>query len=282
MTQHAHRTSQRHWSAFTGFTLVELLVVIGIIALLIAILLPALQSARRQARTVQCASAMRQFGLANAMYVNDQKGWCVPIKTRQNSNTQKEFYGNFNYQAWYTNVVMRKFIGMPVPPITATGTPPYVYRINDWLENWTPGLLCPEATTSRDIRPGTITHCYGWNRETLGRNNEVPSISPFNFGLFVKLAQVRRSAEKMQMVDGNWFYMDGPTFGTPADWRVRWDLWGEREPGVGTPPPPIILSYRHKQGANVLFYDGHVSWLPKQEIHSADVGANKKLWNILD
>lgn len=62
-----------------AFTLVELLVVIGIIALLVSILLPVLGKARAAADSVACKSLLRQYAMASLMYQNDNNGWSVDI-----------------------------------------------------------------------------------------------------------------------------------------------------------------------------------------------------------
>jgi prepilin-type N-terminal cleavage/methylation domain-containing protein/prepilin-type processing-associated H-X9-DG protein len=60
----------------SGFTLVELLVVIGVIAILIALLLPALKRAREQAQSIACMNILRQYGTFQRLYAHENKGLC--------------------------------------------------------------------------------------------------------------------------------------------------------------------------------------------------------------
>jgi prepilin-type N-terminal cleavage/methylation domain-containing protein/prepilin-type processing-associated H-X9-DG protein len=116
-----------------AFTLVELLVVIGIIAVLISILLPSLTAARRAAYQVKCASNMRQIGAALLGYMRDSKGKMIIGQISATATAQTLYPDGFY---WTSELVARKYINAPN---SFTNTPGQIVLPKDSV------FRCPEG-----------------------------------------------------------------------------------------------------------------------------------------
>jgi prepilin-type N-terminal cleavage/methylation domain-containing protein/prepilin-type processing-associated H-X9-DG protein len=229
----------------SAFTLVELLVVIGIIALLISILLPALQRAREAANQVKCLSNIRQIGMAFLMYSNENKQY-FPATARLGVIQSEDWIW------WETKPTPRD--------VSQSAIAPYLGKFNENV------LRCPSDDVFTHIDGTDGPYLYSYTLNYL--------MDSFT-GVF-KLSQARKPAEKIFMVeedertsnDGLWspVTFTGPNTTEPGfDWlSIRHDRKRILPDIVGPAGSPIPNPDRR---GNAVFLDGHAEFVPRSEAH---------------
>lgn len=255
-----------------AFTLVELLVVIGVIAVLIAILLPTLGRVRKQAQATACLSNLRQMGTAWVMYTADSKGRPHPsVSATRHAPPQGQ-------QGWFIN-----------PPTSSTGgglpsyflqqyigTAPQLYNCPSVEEPlgadfafgseataWRPGAF---AITPSMLETGTYAY-NSWLSDSILFRVGYPEASQ-SFGGFVqKVSQIRSSSNFPVYSDGKWVesLLCLDTDILPSRAMQQAPLQGT---ALGGNYMTTVAIQRHNGGINVVFADGSARNVPIRELWS--------------
>lgn len=243
----------KRFSNRPGFTLVELLVVIGIIATLISILLPALNKAREAANAAKCLSNLRQMAMAFIMYANENHGYLPPT-----SDGNQVFWVNGANTTvavrWYGgaigSVTTGEFYG-PASPLA-----PY------WGNEANIGG-CPSFKQYEDVlRPGYGDCDYAYNDYAGGRSGTGAVVG-------LKLVQFRHSADKALVWDS------ARIINPPSIDRTPWGYPTSGNPNTGIPDPNF--HGRHSGMGNVAWIDGHASAFPPYYFASYGAGATSAI-----
>jgi prepilin-type N-terminal cleavage/methylation domain-containing protein/prepilin-type processing-associated H-X9-DG protein len=227
-----------------GFTLIELLVVIAIIAILAAMLLPALSKAKERAKGVKCAGNLRQIGLAMIFYGDDTGYYPVGIAPDQNA-------------AWIWPTQLRQYTssGRDVEVFKCPVAPPQA----QWTIKFGSGQPAMDGYLFDEIRlvpGGTSFMSYGYNvwgafaglvpNQGLGVYKNDPLYGA------TKVSTIRKPTDMIALGDSNW---DLKRKGDP-NWSGFIGMYEERQ-------WPLDL---HNSRANLFFCDGHVQTMKRTDL----------------
>jgi prepilin-type processing-associated H-X9-DG protein/prepilin-type N-terminal cleavage/methylation domain-containing protein len=241
------KTADRTKAVRARFTLIELLVVIAIIAILAAMLLPALKGARDVAKRTVCMNNFKQIGLGILNYTDDWQDW-MPI-----SNVPADLSGGNVGCPWGWKLEIAPYLGAIIPVPYTTNT--------CWDKNLgrNPGpLRCPVWVKDASITTYCYEGGYGWNS---GAGNAFGYQDTVWWGLRVKLSKTTKPSQSI-------------VCGETTDWYTganTWEILYLNRPSLASPSPPI--GNRHQGGINLWFADGHVDWM-KQAVIRAGVNGD--------
>jgi len=253
-----------------GFTLIELLVVIAIIAILSAMILPALAKAKNKAQQALCLSNMKQWGLADTMYIDDSNG-NIPFPRFQVSNSLDQDNPSWLVINSYHNAGQGDDVWFNAIPSYVNDKPMYQWAFlntspaHQFIDQRTifycptargQGVFAPDATARSVPNDNMLPNQrplfgYGMNSKALAYlqiNN--PSITNLKSSMiahpssFVLFSDVRNRSDEQPYQP----YVSNPPLGvnqrdlaTPHCYTTR-------------------FSSRHNQGGNITFGDGHAAY----------------------
>lgn len=258
-----------------GFTLIELLVVVAVIALLISILLPALSSARAEARGAKCLGQLRVLGTGLTMYTNSHGDVLVPgrLPKIDNCNWYGDIAGGRKFRPNFLAMMSSNVGAPPFDNPAACANMTDIYGEKGDRQNYTsPAYVCPEVPDWTDER-----NCsYGYNYQFLGNSRLLDESDMFSFKRWpVKTTWIRYPSRTVAVAD---------CMGTAASYaaadRLPYENNARESAGFGnegfnldpprvdpvngemagidtTPQTRTAADPRHRGRSKVLFVDAH-------------------------
>jgi prepilin-type processing-associated H-X9-DG protein/prepilin-type N-terminal cleavage/methylation domain-containing protein len=238
-----------------AFTLIELLVVMAIIAVLIALLLPAVQNARAAARRTQCRNHLKQLILSVHNYMDLHKEMFVPYSVDDDTEIQYVLNGfsgtRGKIQYWFGNV-------------DNTETNPYAQldfaegTLAPFMEAARAAYQCPDFGIEQvnAVRFGNMASGYAYNGHALGRGlnydySNWPTVGVSTDPIVRKMSDLKEPTRTIAFADSaqvrclNW-----PTC---SDLSLE-EVWLIEPPSNQFP----TIHFRHSEKGNIAFADGHV------------------------